>query len=418
MYCIGAIRQAQRALRHVHGGQRRVLGDPGGAEHLDGFVDDANGDIRYRGLDHWDPDAGLLGIHVIHHPGGLQGQQARHLDIHTRIGDDVDIAAQLGQRPAECDAVGRPLAHELQGTLGSTDRPHAVVNPAGAKAALGNFKAAARAENDVLLGHAHIVEFHVHMAMGCIVHGEHVHGPDHFDPGGIHGHQDLRLLQVLGGVRVGFHHGDEDLATGIAGTTDVVLLAVYDPLVTFQLCLGTDIGGIRGRHAGLGHGEGGANLAIQQGLQPLLLLGLAAVLLQDFHVAGVRRRAVEALRRQVGTPHFLRQVGVLNRGEPEAAVALGQEEIPQAQLLRLGLQGFQDLGLAIGPLPAVTGTDFVVVLLLHRDDIVGDELLYLLENGPHSLADPEVHTAFGGGDAVLLRGCCHVVLLPCSSIAA
>jgi hypothetical protein len=51
----------------------------------------------------------MASVHVIHHPGGFQGQQAGLLDIHTRVGDDVDIAPQAGQGLAEGSARQGPL---------------------------------------------------------------------------------------------------------------------------------------------------------------------------------------------------------------------------------------------------------------------------------------------------------------------
>ncbi len=143
MHLVRAIRQAQGALGHVHAGQRRILGNTQGAEHLDRLVDDADGHIGHRGLDHGDPDPRLLGIDIVHHPGGLEGQQARLLYIHAGLGDDIDIAAQARQRLAEGDTRDRALAQQLERFLRRADRAHAVVDAAGAQATLGNLETAA-----------------------------------------------------------------------------------------------------------------------------------------------------------------------------------------------------------------------------------------------------------------------------------
>ena len=80
MHLVRAIRQAQGALCHVHARQGRVLGNAQGTVHLDRLVDDADRDIGHRSLDHRDPDPRLLRVRVIHHPGGLEGEQARLVD--------------------------------------------------------------------------------------------------------------------------------------------------------------------------------------------------------------------------------------------------------------------------------------------------------------------------------------------------
>ena len=296
MHLVRAIRQAQGALGHVHARQRGVLGYPQGAVHLDRLVDDTDGHVGHCGLDHGNPHPRFLGIDVIHHPGGFQGEQAGLFDVHAGLGDDIHVAPQPRQRLAEGNPRHRALAQQAQGFFRRADGAHAVVDAARAEASLGYLETAAGAEDDIVLRHPHIVEALVHMAVGRIVHGKHVHGPDIFKAGGVDGHQYLRLLQVLGSVGIGLHHHDHDLAAGVAGAGHIVLLAIDDPLVAVQHRAGTDIGGIRGGHPGLGHGVGGADLAVHQRLQPLLLLGLAAVFVQHLHIAGVGGGAVEHLR--------------------------------------------------------------------------------------------------------------------------
>ena len=81
---------------------------------------------------------------------------------------------------------------------------------------------------------------------------------------------------------------------GDAGAGDEPLAAVDDPLVALlsarvRIMLG--IGAAAGR--GLGHGEGGAHLAVDDRLQPPVLLRRRADLREHIHVAVVGRRAVE-----------------------------------------------------------------------------------------------------------------------------
>ena len=138
------------------------------------------------------------------------------------------------------------------------------------------------------------------------------------------------MLQVLGCIRISLHHDDHDLAARIAGAGYIVLLTVDDPFVTIQHRCGADVGGIGGRHARLGHGKGRTDLAIQQRLQPLLFLRLGAVLVQHFHIARIRRRAVEHFSRHMRLPHLLGEVGVFHGIQAGAGVAIGEEEVPQS----------------------------------------------------------------------------------------
>ena len=148
--------------------------------------------------------------------------------------------------------------------------------------------------------------------MRRIQHIEDLERSDNIHPGGIHRHEDLRLLEMLGGLGVRFDHADHDLATGIAGARRPVLLAVNHPLVALEGGRGADVGRIRGSDSRLGHAKAGADLACEQGLQPLLFLCLTAVFMQYFHVAGIRRGAVEDLGSQARLAHLLGQVGVLD----------------------------------------------------------------------------------------------------------
>jgi hypothetical protein len=68
----------------------------------------------------------------------------------------------------------------------------------------------------------------------------------------------------------------------------------------------------------------------------------AAVTLQHFHVARVRRGAVERLRREAHLAHLLGQRRVFQICEAGAMFALIEEQVPQTLRLRLLLQLFDD----------------------------------------------------------------------------
>ena len=111
---------------------------------------------------------------------------------------------------------------------------------------------------------------------------------------------------------------------------------------------GLDVGGVGRGDGRLGHQEGGADLAVHQRLQPLLLLLVGAVAMQHFHVAGVGRRAVEDLRGPGDVAHLFRQQRIFEIGQSRAAEFVvfmrvrRHEHVPEAFGLRLLLQVFED----------------------------------------------------------------------------
>ena len=89
------------------------------------------------------------------------------------------------------------------------------------------------------------------------------------------------------GARHAHHYGN--LAPGVACATAPPLHTVDNVYIAMAIDGGLDVGGITGGDFGLRHTEAGADLSLQQGLQPCLLLGLAAVKVEDFHIAWERR---------------------------------------------------------------------------------------------------------------------------------
>ena len=81
---------------------------------------------------------------------------------------------------------------------------------------------------------------------------------------------------------------------------------------------------------------------LSSGLQPLLLLQRGTELRQDLHVAGVGRRAVRRFAEQRRRSHHLAQRRVLEVRQARAVLGLGEEEVPEVALARLGLQLLHD----------------------------------------------------------------------------
>jgi hypothetical protein len=82
-------------------------------------------------------------------------------------------------------------------------------------------------------------------------------------------------------------------------------------LIAFAAHGSLQIGGIAGGHIGLGHGKGRAHVPLQQGLQPLCPLFWRGKAVQQLHIAGVGRAAVEHLGGPGQAPHDFGQRGVV-----------------------------------------------------------------------------------------------------------
>ncbi len=220
------------------------------------------------------------------------------------------------------------------------------------------------------------------------------------DAGRVHRHQDHALLLVALGRGVGLAHHDRDLAARIADARRPPFAAVDDVMIAVTDHRRFDVGCVGRGNGGLGHQEGGADVAVHQRPQPLLLLLARAVAVEDLHVAGVGRRAVEHFRRPADPAHFLGAQGVFEVGElrafeRERVVDMGlarvgrHEEIPQAGGLRLRLALFDDRD----HLPALALMLLRVMFGLAGADFRIDELADAVAEIGFPLAQGEVHGA-------------------------
>ncbi|VXB60568.1 hypothetical protein PSEUDO8BK_30768 [Pseudomonas sp. 8BK] len=356
MHFVRAVGQAQGALHGIPVGQREVVGHPGAAVDLDRAVDHLQRHVRCNHLDLGDLAGGDLVAHGVHHISRIQGQQTGHIDLHARVGDVIDIAAQTGQRLAEGSTVDRALAHQLQRALSHADGTHAVVDTAWAKTALSNLESTALTQQHVLVRYADVFEQYFGMAVWRVVVAKYRQRAQHFHPRRVHRHQNHRMLSMARAIRVGQAHENHDLAAWIAGTGCPPLAAVDHPLIALAYGAGLHIGGIGGRHAWLGHGEGGTNGAVQQRLEPLLFLRFVGVAHQYFHIAGVRRGTVEWLSTDQRAAHDFRQRRIFGVGQACAQLGLRQKQVPQAFGFGLGFQLFHDRS----GLPAVALIDLLL----------------------------------------------------------
>ena len=177
-------------------------------------------------------------------------------------------------------------------------RAHAVVDTARPQPGLRDREAAALFAEQVRDRHPDVVVDDLAVAV-LVLPAEHRHRPQHRHSRGVDRHQDHRLLLMAGGVGVGAAHHDQDLAARIRRTRGPPLAAVDDVVAAVAQHRRLDVAGVAGGHRGLGHRERAADLAVQQWLEPLLALLLGGEQVQGLHVAGVGRRAVDRLGRDL-----------------------------------------------------------------------------------------------------------------------
>ena len=107
-------------------------------------------------------------------------------------------------------------------------------------------------------------------------------------------------------------------------------LAVQDVVVAVLLDGHLNIGSITRRNLRLRHQERRANLAPQQGIQPLPILCLGTVLGNNLHVASIGSSAVDSLGSCPALAQVLSHEAVLQVAEASTLleVCLGQEHVP------------------------------------------------------------------------------------------
>ncbi len=345
---VGAVGETEGAGVGPPGGEGKVGADAGGSVGLDGAVEDAEGEVRGDDFDGGDFRAGGFVADGIHHVGGLQSEQAGLFDFDAGLGDIDANRAHFREFLAEGDTRGDAATKEFEGSFGDADEAHAVMDAAGAEAALGDFEAAAFAEEEVFGGDTDVRERQFAVAVGTVVVA--VDGEEAFelDAGGVEGDEDHGLLLVAGGGGVGFPHEDDDFAVGFAGAGGPPFAAVEDVMVAVAFDGGSDVGGVGGGDVGFGHAEDGADFAIEEGGKPLGLLGGGSVAMEDFHVAGIGGVAVEDFGGEGDAAHDFAQGGVFEIRQAGAVWAMGQEEVPEVGGAGFDLEFVEEGGGVVG----------------------------------------------------------------------
>ena len=201
---------------------------------------------------------------------------------------------------------------------------------------------------------------------------------------------------MLRRVRIGLAHHDRDLAARIADARRPPLAAVDHIMIAVALDRGFDIGRVRRCDGRLGHQERGTNLAVHQRLQPLLFVLLGAVAHEHFHIAGVRRGAVEHFRRPADMAHLFRQQRVFEIAQSRAVEFVilmrrrWHEHVPQAFGLGLLLQFLDDRD----DLPALACLILLAIDRHGRADMLGHEGGHALEPFALAVRHREIHGTF------------------------
>ena len=383
VHLVRPIHDPHRPAARVHVRQRGVLGHARAAVRLDSPVDDLEVNLGHEDLYLCDFFERALGVGLVDLDRRVQHGEARSVDLYPRARDALQHDAVLVQHLAEglLALVVEAGEHPLEGLLRAADAAHRVVDAPGAQPALDDLETSALAEDHVGGRHPHVGEGDVPVAVRRVVEAHHGQHAVDGHAGGVAGDEDDGLLLVfVRVVGVGLAEDDEDLAarvanaggppflsivSGVFGVKEACIkayLAVEDVVVAVTLDGHLDICGVTGGDLRLCHQEGRADLALEERVEPLPLLSLAAVLGDDFHVACIRGGAVGSLdtvsamlslttegipylRSYPALSQVLSHQTVLEVAEPRTLleVCLGQEHVPEAQLAPALLHVLDDL---------------------------------------------------------------------------
>src|SRR5205823_10074373 len=169
----------------------------------------------------------------------------------------------------------------------------------------------------------------------------------------------------------GLAHEDEELAAWIHRSRGPPFPAIDDQIVAIANDAALDIGRVRGRNIRFRHRETGTNLSIQKRPKPSALLLRGPIAVEDFHVPGIRGRAVEDLGCPGDAAHDFAEWRVLQVGKPAALRGVRKEKFPEARRPGLRLQPF-DKG---GRSPAVVAGRLLSILLLVWVDKLAHEVV-------------------------------------------
>mmetsp|Transcript_37696 Transcript_37696/g.56248 ORF Transcript_37696/g.56248 Transcript_37696/m.56248 type:complete len:247 (-) Transcript_37696:482-1222(-) len=234
----------------------------------------------------------LLESDLVGHACSEVAQLPAHGELDSGFRDGCPDSVLLGQDLAEGLSSVGSVDHRCESHLADANGAHAMVDSSGSQAALSDFEAPTLAQEDILLRNSDVVEDDLTGAIALLV-AEQGHHPQNGHSRSVARSQDHRMLAVDGTRPAASAHENKNLALRSNSSSDEPFVTIDDVVVPIRFDPSGDVRRVAGRHSGLGHGEGGSNFGSQERLQPLLLLLRGAVLLEDLHVACVRRVAIE-----------------------------------------------------------------------------------------------------------------------------
>ena len=271
----------------------------------------------------------------------MEEHEAGHVELARAVGQHPLDALPLGELLAEGLAGRHVLDREVEGPLGQGHIVHAVPQAAVGETMLAHIEAIALAAQQVLsrdhqildvdlgVSAAHDVRERAFQCHGRDVALDDVTGVWQLDDEG-------GVALVARGLRI--RHGHDQGEVSGAGGGGEPLLTVQDVVALAVL----HRPGLHARGVGtcslLRHGVADALLAVQEGLEVLLLLKVGAVSQKGQHGGVVRPLAVHGQGTQVALAQLHLDQGVGQGTQAHAAMLLGDEGGPQALGPRLGAQ--------------------------------------------------------------------------------
>ena len=286
-----AIDQLRLRRIAIHPFQRQVLGIAPRAVQLDRRGNRLVQNIRDPDLGHG--DLFLRAIPGIQLGRGLHGQQTSDLDIHRRITQHPLDAFMLGQCRAKILTGLHIVEAFLQRPLRHAQPAHAMGQPCHPQSDLDRLHALTHFHQAVRILDLQPVEFD--LAMATVLLGTHDRNAPNDPP--------ARLILVKEEGRqtaafvIGCARQKNEMLRPLSPRDEPFAPVDHPLVVALYLGPGEHHGRVRARaRSRFGHHDGRSDLAVDDGLQPLILLILASHTVEQDHVAVIRRRTVEGQR--------------------------------------------------------------------------------------------------------------------------
>ncbi len=252
--------------------------------YLDRAVDHVVQDLGAKELDQGDLLARGRSALGVDHPGRVQRHQARGRHLGRRIGYPVLHRFVARKLLAECLALQCALAEHVEGAPRLAEPAHAMVNAARSQPGLRDEETLTSLADEVLLRHAHVLIEDLGVAVAeALVSPHRWNVAQLLEARRVTRDDDHRRPLVRTGVGVGDDHRDQEVRDHAVRCEPFV--SVDHPFVALELGGGGEEGRVGARGIGLGHREGRAHLAVEQRVQPALLLLVGSKVGEDLGVA-------------------------------------------------------------------------------------------------------------------------------------